>query len=518
MSLSILDYFIVAAYLIAIASIGIYISTRGSKSTNQYFVAEKQIPHWAIGFTLMATLISSNTLVAHPAIVYQKSMILVPGFLILPIVLVLVAIFIVPFYRRVVGMSAYEYIGKRFGIGGRYYTSFGFVLDRTFDVGVTLVTTAIVINVMTGIDIRYVIVGITAFTLIYTVIGGITAVVWTDVVQGVILIGGGVIIIAILLFSPKAGEPFSVVGAAWDAGKFSLGDPELSFSSLFDQENRTIWMFMAAMVIVWSRKYVCDQNMVQKYLIAKTDQEARKGTMLGACLSVPILVGFNFIGACLFGFYELANVAPPEVKDQILPHFILNFLPQGIIGLIIAAILAASTSSVSADLTSISAVINRDYFQRLFPDWPDIKRLLVGRLTVFTAGVLSTIVAILLAPTEDSQPLAEKALTIATIISAGTLGLFFLGFLTKRATRQGCYIGIVACVLFTAWALVTSGKDPVIDLGAFNYSMNTILIGIFGQFVMFGVGYISSLIVGGYRPDDIDHLTFGSHKLDLGTN
>src|SRR5688572_1749130 len=178
-----IDGFILVAYAIVIGAIGLW-AARKQKTTDQYFVARRSMPAWAVAFTLMATLISSGTLVGHPATVYQKGMILLLGNLILPAVLVFVALVIIPFYRNVVRMSAYEYIGLRFGLGGRLYSSFGFLADRVFDVGVTLLTTAIPLKVITGWNLASIIVVVGVFTILYTTVGGIEAVVWTDVVQG----------------------------------------------------------------------------------------------------------------------------------------------------------------------------------------------------------------------------------------------------------------------------------------------------------------------------------------------
>ena len=502
-----IDYGVVAVYLAVVLSIGLSVS-RGQETTLKYFLADKQMPQWVVGFTLMATLISSNTLVAHPAIVYQKSMILVPGFMVMPIVLVIVAIWIVPFYRRVVGMSAYEFIGRRFGLGGRLYTSFGFLASRTFGIGVALVTTSIAVNVMTGWDIGYVIVGIGLFTALYTMFGGITAVVFTDVAQGVFLMIGGVAILVRLLFAPELDAAFAVVGEAWNAGKFNLGSAEFSVSSLYNPDERTIWMFAMAMALQWSRRYICDQAMVQRYLIAKSDKEAVRGTLIGAVLSVPVLVAFNLVGAFLYGFYTLTGAKAPAVGDHILPHFIVNYLPAGIVGLILAAILAASMSSISSDLNSIATVATRDYFRRFLPWLSDHAQLIIGRVVVLAGGMAAAYIGILLVPTEGSTPVAEKALVITVIVSAGTLGIFTLGFLTKRATRRGCYAGIAACLLFTAWGALTEPSSRVLDLGAYNFEMNPIMIGIFGHVISFGVGYIASLVVGGYIPEDIDELRF----------
>lgn len=509
-----IDYSIVAIYLATVLAIGIKVS-RGQETPLKYFLANKQMPQWVVGFTLMATLISSNTLVAHPAIVYQKSMILVPGFMVMPFVLIVVAIYIVPFYRRVVGMSAYEYVGRRFGLGGRLYTSFGFLMSRTFGIGVALITTSIAVNVMTGWDIRAVIVGIGLFTALYTMFGGITAVVYTDVVQGVFLMVGGVAILIRLLFAPELDGAFAVVGAAWDAGKFSLGSAELSVSSLYNPGDRTIWMFAVAMTIQWSRRYICDQAMVQRYLIAKNDKEAVRGTLIAALLSVPVLVSFNLIGAFLYGFYQESGATPPAIGDHVLPHFIVTYLPQGLVGLILAAILAASMSSISSDLNSIATVTTRDYFKRFMPDLGDRIQLVIGRLVVLMAGMAAAYIGILMIPTENSTPVAEKALVITVIVSAGTLGIFSLGFLTRRATRRGCYAGIAACLIFTAWGVLTEPGNRSVDLGALNFEMNAIMIGVFGHLITFCVGYLASFVMGDQPPDEVDELRFGGNANGL---
>ncbi len=507
MTLGVLDYVIVLVYLVAIAAIGLYMS-REQKSTRKYFIADRRIPAWAVAFTLMGTLIGSGTVVGHPATVFQKSMILLLGILTLPLVLVIVAYVIVPFYRRVVGMSAYEYIGKRFGFGGRIYTSFGFLADRTFDLGVTLLTTAIAINVMTGWDLRLVIIGVGVFTMIYTAIGGIEAVVWTDVVQGIVLVGGAVLILMRLIFAPEAGPPGAVVGEAFRAGKFNLGSFDLSWQSLFDTGNTTVWLYIVVFFLNWSRRYITDQHMVQRYLIAKTDRQAFWATIWGASSCVPIFVTFMFIGACLYGYYSLTGATPPEIADNVVPHFIVNFLPNGLVGLILAAILAAAMSTVSGDLNSVATVVTTDYLATFSPQTSDRARLIFGRIMVLAGGTLASLVALLLIPDKGSASIMERGIIIASILSAGTLGLFMLGFVTKRATRLGAYSGIVACLAFTSWAVLTSPKLRILDIGSFNFNMNPILIGVFGHLIVFSVGYCVSIIFGGHRPDDIDHLTF----------
>lgn len=503
--MSILDTAIVIVYLVVVVAIGLSAGRR-ARSASDYFVARGQVPTWVVGFTMMATIISSNTVVAHPGIAFQQGLILVPGLLTIPIILVLVARYVVPFYRRVIGLTAYEYIGRRFGIGGRLYAALGFILERTFDVGVTLVTTAIPIGLLTGWNMMPTIVGVGLITIAYTAIGGIRAVVWTDAAQGLIMFGGAIIIVMRLIFAPEAGAPFAVVEHAYEAGRLSFGSTAMSWRDLFDSQSTASWILLIAIAIQWSRRYVCDQHMVQRYLIAPSDRDASRGVLIGAALTVPILLAFNLIGALLYGFYSLSGAVPPAIADQIMPHFILNYLPHGVIGLCMAAILAASMSSISSDLNSLSTVLTSDFVKRFTNIASERTQLVVARLMVFVIGAVAVMVASLLVPTADSAPIAERALTVAVIVASGSLGLFSLGFFTRAATRRGCYVGIATGALFTLWGVLTEPGNRYVDLGHLSFPLKSIIIGIAAHVVVFASGYLASTILGGYRPADLDDL------------
>lgn len=507
MRLTTLDYLVLLLYAAGIVGLSYRVSRR-QKTAADYFIANRSIPGWAVAMTLMGALISSGTIVGHPATVYQSGLILLLGSLTLPLVLLFVARWIVPFYRNAVGMSAYEYIGARFGFGSRLYASIGFLADRVFDLGVALITTAIPLNIMTGWDLSTVIIWTTVFTIGYTMLGGMEAVVWTSVVQGAILIGGAVIIVLRLLFAPEAGPVGSAVSHAWSAGKFTLGTFDFSWRSLTDPAHTSQWLFILAYMTNWGRRYVADQHMVQRYLIAKTDREASQGAFWNALICVPIYITFMFIGACLYGYYQSSGEAPPRLADEVVPYFISHHMPAGLVGLILAAILAASMSSVSADLNSMATVVTADYLLHARPKTSAKAQLLFGRALVVVAGLLSAGVALLLTPKSGASSIMERGVTIAAILSGGTLGLFFLGFLTTRATRTGCYVGIAACIVFTTWGLLTEPAHRIVDLG-FNFEMNPILIGVFGHVVLFGVGYLASVILGGWRPENVKRLTFG---------
>ena len=511
MSLHFLDLAVIALYFVVIAGIGVW-ATRGPRTAERYFVAGRSIPMWAVAFTIMATIISTGTFVGHPGTAYQKGLILLVPHLLVPFVLLAVAKVVVPFYRRVVKMSAYEYIGQRFGLGGRFYTSFGFLADRIFDLGVTLVTTALAINVLTGWDLKTVILGVGVFTILYTMIGGMEAVVWTDVVQGVVLMIGGLFVLGRLMFAPEAGAPFAVVAETWRQGKLTLGSWDLSLKTFTDPALTTTWLFCLAYAVQWTRRYATDQHIVQRYLVAKSDEAASRAAFVSALLCVPVFVVFMFAGACLAGFFSLANVPPPAVPDSAMPYFLANFMPVGLLGLVVAAVLAAAMSTVSADLSSVGTVLTKDYFLHFKPDASDRACLLCGRLMIAGGGALTVIAAWLLLPEKGSAPLMERVILIASILSGGTLGLFCLGFLTTTATRQGCYVGMACCLAYTAWAILTRGPKPVVDLGL-NFPLNPILIGVGGHLVLFGTGWIASKVLGGHRPEDVERLTiYGLRK------
>ncbi len=501
---------IIAVYFAVIGGIGLYV-TRGQKTAERFFVAGRSIPMWAVSFTIMATIIGTGTFVGHPGTAYQKGLILLVPHMTVPFVLLFVARIVVPFYRRVVRMSAYEYIGHRFGLGGKFYTSFGFLADRIFDLGVTLLTTALAVNVLTGWELRTVILGVGLFTIAYTMLGGVTAVVWTDVAQGVILMAGGLFIVLRLMFAPEAGAPFAVVAETYRAGKLTLGLGGFSWKAFFSTENNTAYLFILAYAVQWTRRYATDQHIVQRYLVAKDDQSASRAAFVSALLCVPIFAMFMFAGACLNGFFTLAHLPPPPVLDSALPYFLAHYMPAGLLGLVIAAVLAAAMSTVSADLSSVATVLTSDYFGFLFPKATDRAQVQCGRVMVIIGGLLTIGAAWLLLPKQGSAPLMERVIIIASILSGGTLGLFCLGFFTRTATRRGCYIGIAAAALYTAWAILTQPGTRLINLGPYlNYPFNPLLIGLGGHLVLFTTGWLASRLFGGHVPADVERLTYWS--------
>ncbi|MBL8228526.1 MAG: sodium/solute symporter [Bryobacterales bacterium] len=505
-SLTVLDATVVVLYLMAVAFIG-YRMSRRQKTTAEFFVANRALPGWAVAFSIVGTVISSVSFVAFPGAAFSRDWRLLVPNLTVPLVLVFVTIFIVPFYRRVVRMSSYEYLERRFGVGARLYCSAGFVVLRTVDLGFTLLLTAIAVEVITGWNIQAVIAGIVVFTLLYTLLGGIEAVVWNDVLQGLVLASGALTILFTILFGGP-GSAQDVVDTAWRGGKFGLGDFTVSWGSLFG-EHPTFWMFAITGLAHFGRSYLVEQNMVQRYLVARTDREAQRATFTGALSCLVIWVTFTFIGSALWGHYQLAgNTLPAEVvsqPDNILPYFIATVLPSGLVGLILAAILAAAMQSFSADLTSVATVITEDYYARFVPSSSDARRLLIGRIGLTVIGLVAAGVALQLTSSR-TRAVYEIFVTLASIVAGGVLGLFALGFLTRRGTKKGAYTGLTICVLFVAWATITGPLK--VNLGI-NYTMHPLMIGLISHVLLFGTGYIASMFWKDAE-DKVDGLTIWS--------
>ncbi|HHY86559.1 MAG TPA: sodium/solute symporter [Verrucomicrobia bacterium] len=487
-----IDAAIVCVYFAVVFGIGVYFS-RHQKTTQDYFLAGRRVPGWVVIFAIVGTMISSTSFVGHSGNVFATNLWALPQFLMLPVVMVFVSRFVVTFYRRTVRMSIYDYLEKRFSYPARAYGAAAFIVSRVVDMSATLYFLAIPVSFMTGIHMGWVIVIVGVVTLVMTVAGGIAAVVYADVLQGALLVGGALACLGIALFRPEGG-PGAVLSTAWDGGKFALGD--WSFSWVTDN----VWVFLVGGAIWAVQRYALDQHIVQKYLVAKTDRDARKSAYFGALACLPVWGLFFLLGACLWAFFQLTGAELPgdvaRVKDNIVPYFIKTQLPVGAIGLVIAALAAAAMSSLDSDLNSMATVIVDDYYSRLRPRASDREQLMVGRVAVALLGVSAIVFSLSWIGIGTAMEFGVQLFSIAT---AGMLGLFALGALTKRATARGALIGIIACILFTGWATFTSVKLPaldrvLVDLGPFNYGLNPYLIGVFNHAIVFGVGLAASVL------------------------
>lgn len=501
-----LDVAILALYIAVLVGIGVRFSRR-QHTTDDYFVAGRSVPGWAMGLSLLATIITSVTFVAYPGAAYAGDWsLLVPGILFIG-VLAIIGTVIVPFFRHVVHMSAYEYFGRRFGSGIRLYSSFAFAIGHFSKMGFVFYLLSLTLSSMTGWHVQTIILLTAVITIFYTLLGGVEAVVWSDVVQGFVLWAGILVSLAFLLFLPSQG-PRAVLADAWTHGKMSLG------STAFRFDKPTIIVLVIYGFFFYLQKYTADQTVVQRYLIARSDRSALRGIALGAGLCLPVWAAFMLIGSLLWSFYRLTGEAIPSTihkADQIFPHFLLTHIPSGLAGLFIAALLGSAMSMLASDMNCLSVIAVEDFYRFFKPRSTDRQLLRVGRIVVALSGLAAAGVALELAHTQGSA--LSLYYTITAVVAGGLAGLFLLAFLMPRATRAGAIAGVVACLLFTTWGTLTEG-GKIVNLGRWNFPWHDYMIGALGHLVLLVVGIAVSLFLPGKSfGDDLTWQGWRARKL-----
>ncbi len=499
-----LDYIVIAITLLISLGVGFYFAKRQT-STDSYFAGGRSIPSWAIGMSILATLISSITFLAYPGAAFKSNWILLVQAFMVVIVLSGMVWFVVPLYRKVIGLSAYEYFEKRFGFFARMYSSIGFTLTHFSKMGTVFFLLALAIASMTGLNAYWVIWLIGIAIIIITLMGGIEAVIWLDVIQGFMLIGGGLLCLGLILFIP-AGGPSAILHNALANNKISFGPYAWDLTKL------TFIVMVFNGIFYGIQKYGTDQTIVQRYLTAKSDKGAVRAAMMGVLLSLPLWALFMFIGTGLFSFYKVSGFTlPPNINpDAVFPYFIMTQLPDGVTGLVISALIAAAVSSLDSDLNCLAAIGVEDYYVRFRPKSTDKQRLKMGKIVVVISGVLSLLIASLYVAA-GSKGVLGIVFGLYAIFSGGIAGIFLLGIFSKRANRQGLNVGIITCIVFTAYAVLTSMKingSPILDLGSLNFHQHKYMLGVYTHLIVLNVGYFASLF---YKSKPVDEdLTFYS--------
>ena len=503
-----IDYSIIIASVAIAIFIGMYFSRR-QKTSDKFFTGGRNIPPWAIGISIMATLISSVTFLAYPAASYKSNWILLVQGLMVPIVLAGLISFIVPLFRRSIGISTYEYFEKRFGLVARIYSSFAFMLMHFSKLGTVIYLLGMALGTMMGVDILSTIWMLTIVIIVITFFGGLEGVIWMDVFQGIWLMLGGLICIGILLFAPPGG-PAEVFRVMNETDKISFSPYDLDFT-------RLTFIVMAINGIFYAlQKYGTDQTIVQRYLAAKSEKAAIRASLIGVFMSVPVWTMFMFIGSALFAFYTLSPGSLPDgvLSEGLFPHFITTQLPVGIKGFIIAALIAAAISTIASDINCLAAIGVEDYYSRFRSGLPDRKKLGMARIIIVVSGLLAAWIATLYV-SWGGEGVLGVVFGLYAIFSAGVVGLFLLGILVPRANSKGLYIGMIACILFTAWATLTTTKIDsdgvkklIWDMGAFNFPHHTYMIGVYSHFILFLIGWGASYLFKS-RPVDDKLLFYG---------
>lgn len=403
---------------------------------------------------------------------------------ILMVVPVILYLFI-PFYRKLNVTTAYEYLELRFNSLIRVICSLAFILFQVGRMGIVMYLPAIALNVITGFNIFLCIGLMGVLSLIYTMIGGIEAVVWTDALQVVILLGGAILVVIVAVFNIPEGFSGIVREAAVDS-KFSLG----SFD--FNLKQSTLWTVLIATFFTNLTTYGTDQTMVQRYMTTGTEKQARKSVLTNAVLTIPATLLFFFVGTVLYVYYKhnpLELSITVSDGDAILPWYIYSELPQGVVGLLISGILAAAMSTLSSSMNSAATAYVTDIHSKINHHKVDLK---VAKIATMLLGAAGIFFAYLMA-TWDINSLWDEFNKILGIILGSLGGLFLLGMITRRANATGALCGIIGSIM--------------VQLTMIHFQTVHLLLYTTTGFVScFVIGYLVSCLFPGDRKN-IDHLT-----------
>jgi len=434
------DLVLVVLYLIGITWFGLRFRRQGERSLKSYFLADRNIPWWAIALSIVAAETSTLTIISVPGIAFTGDF----GFLQLAIGYLLgrivICILFLPRYFRGELMTAYQLIGERFGARLHRLTAFLFLVMRAAAEGVRVFAVAIVVGVALGTgDIASIII-LSLLTLLYTFEGGMKAVIWTDVLQMLLYVVGTVVSLWSVCGHIPGGA-HTLLSVASSAGKLTVFHFSLSVAQTY-----TFWAGVVGGCFLTMASHGTDQLMVQRLLVAKNLRESRLALLTSGVVIFVQFTLFLFIGAGLFVYYKQAGLTPQVASaDRIFPQFIVQQMPVGISGLMIAAILAAAMSNLSAALNSLASTSMVDFYLLRRPNVSEASKTRLSRL--MTLGWAAILLALAIV-SRGSGHVLEIGLSIASVLWGGMLGVFLLGTLTQRANEIGTMIGLlVGCVL-----------------------------------------------------------------------
>lgn len=449
------------------------------KGTSEEFTsAGRSLPGWVVGMSIFATYVSSISYLGYPGKAFSGDWNAFVFSLSIPIASYFAARYFVPFYRSQDSISAYSFLENRFGPWARIYASSCYLLTQIARTGSILYLLALPMNVLLGWHIQTIIVVTSVAIVLYSMLGGMKAVIWTEAIQGIILIGGALVCMFILLFDMPGG-PVQTFSIAMEDGKFSLG----SFGSSLSES--TFWVCLIYGIFTNLQNYGIDQSYVQRYHTAKNEKEAKFSALFGGYLFIPVSAVFFMIGTGLYAFYKVhPGILPDGVRaDYVFPFFIVNELPVGLTGLLIASIFAAGMSTIATSVTSSSTIIQTDYYQRFRKHAGNRERMLVLKLSSVGVGVAGILVAFAFMSVQSAL---DAWWALASIFSGGMLGLFLLGYISKKARNFDAVLGVVCGVILVCWIVIS----PFVHAN---------LAIVFGTLLIFLVGFLSANLLNKRR-------------------
>lgn len=461
-ALPIVDILIIVLYLLGMVGVGVYFS-RKNNSTEQFTKASGHIPGWALGISLYATFLSSNTFLGVPGKSFGSNWNSFVFSLSMPLAAWIAAKYFVPFYRSSGEISAYTHLEHRFGPWARTYAMVCFVLTQLARMASIFFGIALTLEALTGIDMQTIMIVSGVCIIAYTMMGGMEAVIWTEVAQGIIKTIGAAVVLWIIVVEMDSGLS-DIVAIGHTDGKFSLGS-----YSLTDFSTSTFWVVFLYGFFINLNNFGVDQNYVQRYHTAKSASEAARSIWLCVYWYLPVSLVFFFIGTALYAYFQqnpeliesvrqqvalekgisVDALTPADYGDKVLPHFMVTKVPHGLLGLIIAAILSAAMSTISSGMNSSATVFLKDIYQRFIdPNVSPKKQLRVLFVATATVGVLAIATGILMIGVKSILDLWWQ---LAGIFAGGMLGLFLLGIISKTAGNASAKLATIIGILVIIW-------------------------------------------------------------------
>ena len=480
-----IDLIIFLVFTLGVVVFGCSFYKKGNTSA-EFTEAGRSLPGWVVGMSIFATYVSSISYIGYPGKAFAANWNAFVFSLSIPIASYFAARYFVPFYRHGGSVSAYTFLEEKFGRWARLYASACYLLTQIARMGSILYLLAVPMHILMGWNMHMVIIATSIGIIIYSMLGGLKAVIWADAIQGIILIGGALLCLGILCFSMPEGpaQVFDLAIHSPQGNKFSLGE----FTG--DLTTSTFWVCLIYGIFINLQNYGIDQNYVQRYHAAKTDRDARFSALFGGYLFIPVSALFFLIGSALYSYYTAhPHLLPADIAgkpDYVFPFFIVNGLPVGLRGLLIASIFAAGMSTVSTSVTSAATIILTDYYKPLVKNASERRQVYVLRLSSVLVGIIGIFVAIAMLSVES---IIDAWWKLSSIFSGGMLGLFLLGIMPRRIHRWAALVGCVAGIAVIAWISLAGLYDlPGIHLHEY-------LAIVLGTTTIFVVGFLLTLLV-----------------------
>ncbi|PSL07174.1 sodium:solute symporter family transporter [Cecembia rubra] len=437
-----LNYIVLGGYLTILVIMGFFISKK-QHNVADFFKAGGRVPWWAAGISVFGTQLSAITFMAIPAKTFSTDWTLF--FLLMTIIMIspVIIAWFLPFFRRLNLTTAYEYLELRFNRTVRNIGSLIYVTLQFGRLGIVLLLPSLALSVVTGMSVELCILIMGVLSILYTVLGGIEAVIWTDVVQVLVLLGGALVSLVLMLYSMDM-DWATFQKQAWNSGKMKV------FDTSFDFSGTAIWVVLIGGLASNLVQYGSDQTVIQRYLTTKDEKTAARGIVTGAWLALPSALIFFAIGTALYLFYlQRPEDLSPVIQntDSIFPWYIITQLPQGVSGLLIAAVFAAAMSSLDSSMNSVATVITTDFYKRWFPKQEkEGKQLGFARWTTIVVGLGGTILALMMAKM-GIPSLWDQFNMLIGLFAGGLGGIFLIGILSRSANGQGAILGFLSSAI-----------------------------------------------------------------------